>query len=133
MKRHRLLLVDDSPVILQRLHTMLSELDCIEEIYTAAGYEQALAVLEYTACTIALLDIDMPGRNGLQLLRTIKKRKDPITVIMLSNQDNEIYRKESVKRGAAFFVDKTTEIERLPGLINSFCFDMINDLQKILT
>lgn len=132
MKQHRLLLVDDSQVFLQRLHVMLAELEPVDEIHTANNYEQALSVLDNTGCTIALLDIDMPGRNGLQLLRAIKKRKEDVSVIMLSNQDNDIYRKESIKRGAAFFVDKTAEIERLPELINSFSFDMIDDLQKTL-
>lgn len=132
MKQHRLLLVDDSQVFLQRLHIMLAELEPVEEIHTANNYEQALSVLDNTGCTIALLDIDMPGRNGLQLLRAIKKRDEDVSVIMLSNQDNDIYRKESMKRGAAFFVDKTAEIERLPELINSFSFDMIDDLQKTL-
>ncbi|MBN8784938.1 MAG: hypothetical protein ABS85_14355 [Sphingobacteriales bacterium SCN 48-20] len=132
MKQHRLLLVDDSQVFLQRLHIMLAELEPVEEIHTANNYEQALSVLDNTGCTIALLDIDMPGRNGLQLLRAIKKRDEDVSVIMLSNQDNDIYRKESIKRGAAFFVDKTAEIERLPELINSFSFDMIDDLQKTL-
>jgi DNA-binding NarL/FixJ family response regulator len=132
MKQHRLLLVDDSQVFLQRLHVMLAELEPVEEIHTANNYEQALSVLDNTGCTIALLDIDMPGRNGLQLLRAIKKRDEDVSVIMLSNQDNDIYRKESIKRGAAFFVDKTAEIERLPELINSFSFDMIDDLQKTL-
>lgn len=132
MKQHRLLLVDDSQVFLQRLHLMLAELEPVEEIHTANNYEQALSVLDNTGCTIALLDIDMPGRNGLQLLRAIKKRDEDVSVIMLSNQDNDIYRKESIKRGAAFFVDKTAEIERLPELINSFSFDMIDDLQKTL-
>ena len=107
MKQHRLLLVDDSQVFLQRLHIMLAELEPVEEIHTANNYEQALSVLDNTGCTIALLDIDMPGRNGLQLLRAIKKRDEDVSVIMLSNQDNDIYRKESIKRGAAFFVDKT--------------------------
>jgi len=132
MKQHRLLLVDDSQVFLQRLHIMLAELEPVEEIHTANNYEQALSVLDNTGCTIALLDIDMPGRNGLQLLRAIKKRDEDVSVIMLPNQDNDIYRKESIKRGAAFFVDKTAEIERLPELINSFSFDMIDDLQKTL-
>jgi DNA-binding NarL/FixJ family response regulator len=132
MKQHRLLLVDDSQVFLQRLHVMLAELEPVDEIHTANNYEQALSVLDNTGCTIALLDIDMPGRNGLQLLRAIKKRREDVSVIMLSNQDNDIYRKESIKRGAAFFVDKTAEIERLPELINSFSFDMIDDLQKTL-
>jgi len=132
MKQHRLLLVDDSQVFLQRLHVMLAELEPVEEIHTANNYEQALSVLDNTGCTIALLDIDMPGRNGLQLLRAIKKRNEDVSVIMLSNQDNDIYRKESFKRGAAFFVDKTAEIECLPELINSFSFDMIDDFQKAL-
>ncbi|MDF2381170.1 response regulator transcription factor [Nostoc ellipsosporum NOK] len=133
MKHHRLLLVDDSQVFLQRLLAMLAELEPVEEIHTANNYEQALAVLERTGCTIVLLDIDMPGRNGLQLLRSIKKRNHNVSVIMLSNQNNDIYRKESIKLGASFFVDKTAEIERLPALINSFSYDMIDDLQKILT
>ncbi len=133
MKHHRLLLVDDSQVFLQRLLAMLAELEPVEEIHTANNYEQALAVLERTGCTIVLLDIDMPGRNGLQLLRAIKKRNHNVSIIMLSNQNNDIYRKESIKLGASFFVDKTAEIERLPALINSFSYDMIDDLQKILT
>lgn len=114
-----MLIVDDSLVIRQRLRTMLQDLDNIEVTSEAENYEEAIHVISTSDPDIVILDIHMPGKNGLDLLLEIKLRPNPSIVIMVSNYSDTYYRNLCNKMGADYFFDKTTEFEKIPDLLNA--------------
>ena len=113
------LIVDDSPIVIERLKDMLSGLNLGSLIY-CGSYSEAVELLNNKQPDITILDIHLPDKNGIELLRYIKKMHSEITVIMLSNQSTEHYKKLCKTLGAEYFVDKSIEFDMVPGLVSSF-------------
>jgi CheY-like chemotaxis protein len=118
--KKKILIVDDSPLIIDRLTELLQELFYVETIISAADYDEAIEMLGKENIDIAFLDIHLPGKNGIALLQFIKANYAGIKVIMLSNQASSYYRMLCKKKGASHFVDKSKEFESIPELLSSF-------------
>ena len=117
--RQVILLVDDSPLITERVIDMLRILPTVENILTASNYQEALAILEEKEPTTVLLDIQLPGKSGIELLKFIVKNYPGIKVMMLTNQASEYYKNLCKKTGAVHFIDKSKEFDLIPGIISS--------------
>jgi CheY-like chemotaxis protein len=114
-----ILIVDDSPLITERLEAMLRGLDNIGSVECAGDYPSALQLFITTPPDIVLLDINLPGRSGLDLLRHIKANYPSKIVIMLTNQSGDFYRNICKKLGADYFIDKSKDFEDLPFIVSS--------------
>jgi len=113
------LVVDDSVLVVNRIIQLLDELDCIQSVLPAYNYDDAIQLLHNNTVDIALLDINIPGRNGIELLTYIKGSFPQITSIMLTNQSDSYYRDLCGRIGADHFLDKTSEFENVPQIIRS--------------
>ena len=114
-----ILLVDDNRQFVERMVTILSELKLIREINVAASYEEAINILNTQMPDVALLDIHLPGRNGIELLKTIRRLGRPCHVMMVSNQADEYYRRLCLKLGADHFFDKSNDFSLIPDIIRN--------------
>jgi len=114
-----ILIVDDSTLIIERLLAMLNGLRSVKDITTASNYREAVAMLTEINVDIAILDIHLSGKNGIELLKFIVKNYPHIKVVMLSNADNEKYRELCKKEGAMYFIDKSKEFELVPEILVS--------------
>jgi len=114
-----ILIVDDSALIIERLLAMLNGLVSVKDITTASNYREAVAALSESKVDIAILDIHLTGKNGIELLKFIVKNYPQIKVVMLSNADNDKYRELCKKEGALFFIDKSKEFELVPEILTS--------------
>jgi DNA-binding NarL/FixJ family response regulator len=114
-----LLIVDDSLLIIERLIDALKDHETVKKILTASNYPEAVEVLSKTETDIVLLDIQLLGKNGIDLLKFIVKEYPGINVIMCSNLASDSYIKLCRKIGARHFVDKSKDFEQIPGLLAS--------------
>jgi DNA-binding NarL/FixJ family response regulator len=114
-----ILIVDDSLIITERLQTMLKGLDNTGAVESAGDYPQAVQWLMNARFDIVLLDINLPGKSGIELLRHIKAGYPQTIVIMLTNQSGRYYREICSRLGADYFMDKSTEFEAVPDIISS--------------
>ena len=121
MEQHKLtiLLVDDSVIVAGKIKEILQELQVTKQVMHADSYDKAVEIISSIKPQIAILDIHLPGKSGIDLLAYIKARFNDIKVVMLSNQADLTYRDTCKKMGADFFLDKTTEFDLLPGVILS--------------
>jgi DNA-binding NarL/FixJ family response regulator len=115
----RVFIVDDSAILRERLITMVSELKGIEIIGQAKGSTEAVEAIPKLKPDVVILDIRMHGGNGIEVLKSIKKDKNPPLVIMLTNYPYPQYRKKCKDAGADFFLDKSTEFEKITGILNN--------------
>lgn len=99
-----LLIVDDEPGIRTVLSVSLS--DSGYEVLTAGNGEEALAVFEERHPDIVITDIRMPGMDGVELLREIKRRRPDTEVIMITGHGDMELAIQSLKHDAADFVTK---------------------------
>ncbi len=117
--RRKVLLVDDAAFIVSRLKTSLDELQQDIVVITAGNYEEALVQIEKETPHIVVLDIHLPGKTGIDILKMVKAKSLPVIVIMLTNQANDYYRSLCRELGADHFIDKSSDFELLPQIIAS--------------
>lgn len=114
------LIVDDNEEFVHRMIELLDELDNVSSIQTAGNYNEAFRMLDNKSHDIVLLDISLPGKSGINLLRKIKELNWNCGVIMVSNNSASCYRHECERLGAIHFLDKSNEFDQVPGIITSF-------------
>ena len=109
----RVLVVDDAANVRQRLATLLRELDRVELVGGAADGNSALWLARTLAPDVVLLDLNLPGPSGIEVLWRLKMLAPAPVVIVLTNHATSDYRKACLDRGADFFFDKSKEFERM--------------------
>jgi DNA-binding NarL/FixJ family response regulator len=114
-----LLIIDSSLFIIERLVSMLNEVKIIEKIFSASEYHEAIGILQKEKTDIVLLDIHLPGKNGIDLLNHIVINFPETQVIVLSNLVSEYYQKLCKKSGAFYFIDKSKDFDKIPEVILS--------------
>jgi CheY-like chemotaxis protein len=115
-----ILIVDDSLIIAERLQAMLRGLNNTGAVESVGNYPLAVQRLTDASFNIVCLDINLPGKSGIELLRHIKAAYPQIVVIMLTNQSSDYYRTICKRLGADYFMDKSTEFDHVPFIISSF-------------
>lgn len=106
-------IADDSKALRERLTAMLSEIEGAEVIGQAANAVEAVEGIHNLKPDVVILDIHMPGGNGIDVLKTIKQASQPPVVLMLTNNASPQYRKKCMELGSDFFLDKSREFESL--------------------
>lgn len=109
----KVLLVDDHTLVRRGLAQLLSTRLTDAEVTEAGDAEEAVGILRQTPHDVALVDVRMPGRDGLDLLKEIKSTWPELPVIMLSSYDNGEYVKAALAEGAAGYLLKDTTPEDL--------------------
>jgi DNA-binding NarL/FixJ family response regulator len=103
-----ILLVDDHPIVRQGLRHLLDDEPDLKVLGEAGDGVEALLLVERLKPDIIIVDMMMPGLNGLEVLRQIKNISPMTRSIVLSMQSADAYVTEAVKNGAAGYVLKET-------------------------
>lgn len=109
----KVFVADDSPLVRERLISMLTELPNVEIVGETGAAAEAIDSIRRLKPTAVVLDISMPGGGGMSVLETIKKEDHAPLVIMLTNLSNEPYRRRCLQLGADYFFDKSSEFEKV--------------------
>jgi len=113
--KYQILIADDEPAITVGLAELL-QLEGYETTTVSDG-KDALKQIKEKAFDIALLDLVMPGLDGLQVLTEIKKIGLPTTVIMISGKGSTEATVKAIKSGAYDYLDKPVDPNRLRTII----------------
>jgi two-component system nitrogen regulation response regulator NtrX len=112
-----ILIVDDEPSILQSLSGLLSD-EGFGVITAATGYE-ALKIIDVESPDLVLLDIWMPGIDGIETLKEIKKVNPHIQVIIISGHGSVETAVKATKLGAFDLIEKPLSIDKIIVAINN--------------
>ena len=113
-----ILIVDDNMNFVDRMISLLLETDTSSQIYSANNYTEASRMLAEAKPDIVLLDINLPGKNGLEILKLIRSENTYTTVLMLTNHADAYYRQQCLELGADYFLDKSEDFGLVPGIVN---------------
>ena len=122
MNKRRLivLIVDDAQLVIQRIVELLKELPCVDRIIGAGSFSQALQQLKTNVPDLVLMDIQLPGQSGIELLMHVKKYYPAVKAVMLTNKADLHYKAICEKEGCDYFIDKSSEFEKIPNIIEVY-------------
>jgi DNA-binding NarL/FixJ family response regulator len=103
----RVILADDHPLTREGLRSYLEHESDIQLVGEAADGIAAWNLIERELPDVALLDIRMPGEDGISLARKVRERKLPVAVLMLTTYDAQQYVLAALRAGAKGYVLKT--------------------------
>lgn len=102
----RILIADDHATVRHGLTRILEQNPEMKVVADCANGTDALNWLSKNDCDVALIDIAMPGMNGIDLLKHLKKEKPKLPVLILSSYPEDQYAVRLIKAGAAGYLNK---------------------------
>ncbi|HEX9871939.1 MAG TPA: response regulator transcription factor [Candidatus Tectomicrobia bacterium] len=113
MSQTTVVLADDHPVVRQGLHALLETQSDFIVVGEAADGLEAVRLVERLKPNVLVLDLMMPGLNGLEVTRQVCQRTPQTCVVIVSMYSNEAYVLEALRNGATGYVLKDTETSEL--------------------
>jgi len=113
MKKIKIIIADDHRLIRDGIKTMLSKNERFDVIAEAENGEELLKLLNNALPDIILLDITMPGKNGIEIFTELKKVNSAYKFILLTMHEEPEYVIKAVKGGASGYLLKNLEYEEL--------------------
>jgi len=111
--KHKILIVDDHPVFRHGIATLIDDEEQLEVCGQASDSKSALDAMRRLDPDGALLDISLPGSNGIELLKMMKAEKPDIKVLVVSMHDESLYALRSLRAGALGYVMKAEALSRV--------------------
>ncbi len=102
----KVLLVDDHTIVRNGVRLMLGEADNISVEGEASDAQQAVQLIRSQEFDVAIVDIALPDKNGLDLLKQLRSEQPKLAVLILSTYSEEIYAMRAFKLGAAGYLSK---------------------------
>ncbi len=104
--RPTLLIVEDNPAVRRALRAWLASALPEYELAEAESGEEALERVAERAPSLVLMDINLPGMNGIEATRRLRETAPATPVVIVTLHDTEPYRREAAAAGAAAFIAK---------------------------
>jgi DNA-binding NarL/FixJ family response regulator len=115
----RVLLVDDHPVVRAGMRGMLAADPGIEVLDEASSGEQALVLVEVHRPDVVLMDLRMPGMDGVTATASITARYPQVRVLVVTTYDRDTDILRAVEAGATGYLLKDTPLEQLTAAIHA--------------
>lgn len=116
----RTIVADDDPMARRTVKDALQEAG-ITVIAEATNGREALELATYYAPDVVVMDVVMPGVDGIEATRRIKAARPEVKVIVLTASDDEEVGLQALRQGAAGFLNKTIDLTALPRAIRGVC------------
>ena len=107
------MIVDNSLFIIEQLLNVLKEANVVEKISAATNYKEAVDGLHREKTDIVLMDIQLPVKKRMELLKYTVKHFLKIKVVIVSNLISHYYQKLCKDSGAFCFVDKSKDFDKI--------------------
>ena len=112
-----ILLVDDHAIVREGIRRIIDDTTGITISAEAPTGQEALELIWKNKYDLVILDISMPGKNGLQTLKEIKKYDAKLPILMLSMHAEEQYAMRAIKAGASGYITKESASDQLVSAI----------------
>lgn len=113
MSKIAALICDDHPIVRSGLHAILAAAGDIEVTGYASGFPELLRRLREKPCRVLLLDMEMPGKHGMEILPLVRREFPHVQVLVLSIYPEDQYAVRAFRAGASGYLNKNSAPERL--------------------
>lgn len=117
--RLRVLVVEDSVMVRDRLVALIGGLAGVEVVGTAGAVAGAIAEARRLSPDAVVLDIRMPGGDGVMVLSDIKAYASETVVVVLTNYAGTVHRARCMAAGADYFLDKSADLDQLVDVLET--------------
>jgi len=115
----KVMIVDDHNLVREGLKAVFDQGDEIEVVGEAGSGEQAIEMVDKVKPDVILMDISMPGMNGIQATKVIRESHPDAKIVILTMLDQEGYVYEAIKAGATGYMLKSTSSDDLVNAIQT--------------
>jgi DNA-binding NarL/FixJ family response regulator len=109
----RVILCDDHAVVRRGIREMLSEAVDIQVVAEAGSYAEVREALRSSPCDVLVLDLNLPGRGGLEVLASLRESSSPIKVLVVSMFPEDQYAIRCLRAGAQGYLNKAGDPSEL--------------------
>ncbi|MCF0052975.1 response regulator transcription factor [Dyadobacter chenwenxiniae] len=109
----KILIVDDHPLVLEGLKSLLSESEGISVVGTATNAIDAIAFLKSNEVDLAFLDINLPDISGIELCKKVKDQFPEVKTLALSTFSERAYVSRMIQNGASGYLIKSSSKEEI--------------------
>lgn len=119
-----ILMVDDEPIVLEQLEFLIKPMCPLWNLYSAMDSIQALELSKNIDFQLAFVDIELPGKSGLELAKELKKFNNQLEIIILTAHQDFEYAKQSIKIGVSEYLTKPIIKDELKGAVERHTNDI---------
>jgi DNA-binding NarL/FixJ family response regulator len=119
VSRVRVLLADDHTLVRAGIRALLQSIEGVEVVAESGDGREALELIARHRPDVALLDIAMPGMNGLEIAKRITRESPRTRVVILSMHADPSYVQQALRAGAAGYLLKGAAVSELPLALRS--------------
>ena len=109
----RIVIADDHAILRQGVRQILLAQSDMDVVGEAANYSEVMQQVRREECDVLLLDIAMPGKNGIDTLKQVKQEYPKLSVLVLSMYPEDQYAIRALKAGASGYLTKVTAADQL--------------------
>jgi two-component system, OmpR family, response regulator len=122
--RLKVLLVEDSTMLIERLSEALQQIPAVDLIGTATTEKAAITFARREAVDVIILDLQLKQGTGFGVMRALAATELKPRILVLTNYNLPEYKNAALGLGAAHFLDKARDYDRLPELLQAMCEDL---------
>lgn len=115
----KVILCDDHALIRRGIRDTLSDSEDIEVVGEAGDYGELRALLRDKSCDVLVLDINLPGRSGLDVLHVLKEEGSTLKVLVVSMYPEDQYAMRALKAGASGYLNKGTDAQQIVAAVRT--------------
>ena len=120
----KVFIADDSALFVERLSDLLTDVPGVQLAGHAGDLPEAVHCIQQLSPDAVILDLQMPGGSGLDVLRAIRTDLPDLCVLICTNYPYAQYREECLSAGANYFLDKSAEFEKIPAILRQLAKKM---------
>ena len=133
VKRHKILLIDDHPVLRQGLSVLINKEHDLLVGGEAENATEALEILARETFDLAIVDVSLPGVDGIELLKELRTRHHELATLVLSMHDELVFAERALRAGAMGFIMKQEAVENVLEAIHRVLSGQIYVSERIAT
>ena len=118
MEKHtHVYIVEDSQPVRARLAHLLGSIGGVTVVGEAASANEAIVGILNKRPDSVLLDLKLVGSSGLDVMRVVRQFAPEVAFVVLTNHSEPQYRDACLNAGARYFLDKSCDLDKVPGVI----------------
>lgn len=112
-KKKRVLLIDDHLILRQGVAQLINQEDDLMIAAEAENAQEGLEAIDMHKPDIVLVDISLPGMNGIEFIKNVKARSPALPIVVLSMHDESLYAERALRAGAQGYIMKKASFDEV--------------------